>query len=102
MGELGELPAAVEVASYRIIAEALANAARHSGATHVGVGLAVSGHVLEVVVSDNGYGLPAQIRPGALGMMSMRNRAEELGGELTVRSTRAGTEITARLPWRMS
>jgi signal transduction histidine kinase len=102
MGELGELPAAVEVASYRIIAEALANAARHSGATDVAVGLVASGHVLKVVVSDNGCGLPQQIRPGALGLTSMRSRAEELGGELTVRSTGSGTEIAARLPWRMT
>ena len=102
--ELAELPplaAAVEVACYRIAAEALANARRHARArsirleVHPGPGDAVT-----VAVADDGVGWPAQVRAGAVGVESMRQRAEELGGSFTVASVPGRTEVRAVLPRR--
>ena len=76
---LPPLPAAVEVAAYRIITEALTNAARHSGATRIKVRLALAGHDgLRIEVHDDG-GPGAGWQPG-FGLLSMRERAAELGG----------------------
>ena len=92
------LPAAVDVACYRIAAEALANAARHSGAGVISLSLREHAGGLELVVSDDGCGLPKRIRPGALGLVSMRQRAEEIGGTLELRTTSRGTTVRALLP----
>ena len=96
--ELGELPAAVEVAAYRIAAEALANAVRHSGASQITVRLTVAGGELLVSVADNGRGLPAVPRKSGIGLASMRERAQEIGGSLAVDSESGGTRVRAVLP----
>jgi signal transduction histidine kinase len=90
------LPAAVEVAAYRIAMEALTNTVRHSGA-HTG-GVRVSGtDELHIVVSDDGTGLPSR-SPG-VGLTSMRERAEEVGGVCSVVFTEGeGTTVEAFLP----
>ena len=54
------------------------------------------GVVLEV--RDDGRGLPVELRRGAIGLESMRQRAEEIGGSLMVESTASGTTVRARLP----
>ncbi len=95
--DLPELSAALDVAAYRIVAEAVTNAVRHANASVVAVSLAVRGGMLEIDVADDGCGLPAHPVRG-LGLTSMRLRAEELGGDLRLRSTRHGTSVTARLP----
>jgi signal transduction histidine kinase len=96
---LADLPAAVEVACYRIVAEALANIARHARATGCRVRIEV-GLVLEVEVCDDGVGLPDGWRAG-VGITSMRERVAELGGDLTIEPhLPRGTRITARLPLR--
>jgi len=85
---LPPLPAAVEVAAFRIAAEAMTNVSRHSGATHCLVHVAVNG-AFELTVSDNGRGA----RPGTssgVGWTSMSERAEELGGSCTVTSRNGG------------
>ncbi len=90
---LPPLPAAVEVAAFRIAAEAMTNVARHSGATRCLVHVAVNGG-FELTVSDNGHGA----RPGTssgVGWTSMSERAEELGGSCTVTS-RAGGGLVVR------
>jgi two-component system, NarL family, sensor kinase len=96
-----ELPAAVEVAAYAITAEALANVARHAGARSASVRVEREGGALVVAVSDDGCGVPADARPG-VGLVSMRRRAEELGGTLELAASgegvRRGTVVTARLP----
>ena len=100
---IGErLPATVELACFRIAQEALTNVARHAGATRarveVGFDDEAGGRVLLLRVVDDGRGLdPA--RQGGLGMLTMRERAAQLGGSVSV-STRAqgGTEVVARLP----
>lgn len=99
--KLPPLPAAVEVAAYRIVQEALTNVSRHARASACSVRLACpDGRVLEVEITDNGVGLPD--RPGhGVGLSSMRERAAELGGECEiVRSSPSGTRVFARLPLR--
>jgi len=93
-----DLAAAVEVAAYRIGSEALANVARHAGATRAWVALRCTGDMLELTVEDDGQGMPGAPRIG-VGVTSMRERAEELGGELRVeQSRRGGVAVIARLP----
>ncbi len=97
VGDLPELSAALDVAAYRIVGEAVTNAVRHADASQVVVSLTVTGTILDVVVTDDGSGLPAEPVPG-LGLGSMQLRAEELGGELTVSATSAGVAVVARIP----
>ncbi|HTJ39016.1 MAG TPA: GAF domain-containing sensor histidine kinase [Dactylosporangium sp.] len=92
------LPAATEVAAYRIAVEALANARRHAGATTVRLRLGVDDDWLRVSVTDDGRGTTTGRDEGGVGMHSMRERAAELGGELTVGSSPGGTSVSARLP----
>jgi signal transduction histidine kinase len=95
--ELAELSAAVEVAVYRITAEAVTNAVRHARASVIRVDLTVDKQNLRVSVTDDGVGLPDHHVPG-IGLRSMQQRAEELGGELTVGSQTTGTSVRARIP----
>jgi signal transduction histidine kinase len=99
---LGELPAAVEVAAYRIVAEALTNVVRHSGARTCTVRLdrddAGGVPALYVEIVDDGIGL-ATTRHDGVGLVSMRERARELGGDCTVLTDRdGGCRVRARLP----
>jgi len=98
------LPAAVEVAVYRIAQEALTNVARHAGANTCTVYLALGGaRVLCLEVRDDGDGIPdpqthSSVRAG-LGLTSMRERATELGGSLVVEPLpEGGTRVRATLP----
>jgi signal transduction histidine kinase len=98
--DLPSLPAAVEVASYRIAQETIANAARHSGASSCRLNLSLdeADGMLQLEVADNGTGIPED-RSAGVGMSSMRERAEELGGTLTVEALpEGGTRVLARLP----
>ena len=96
-GELGPLPAAVELAAYRIAMEALANVARHARATGAWVRLRRDG-ALWLEVADDGVGMPAGFVAG-VGMTSMRARAAELGGTLAIEArTGGGTTVACRLP----
>jgi signal transduction histidine kinase len=91
------LPAAVEVAAYRIAVEALTNAARHAGAQRCSIRLA-TGRELTIEVIDDGRGLPDDLEPG-VGITSMRERASELGGSVVVEAIPAGgTRVWAQLP----
>ncbi|GAA1702578.1 hypothetical protein GCM10009734_01390 [Nonomuraea bangladeshensis] len=96
-GETDALPAAVEVAAYRIAQEALTNARKHAAAGHVTVTLARSERALVVRVRDDGRGLPAARRSG-VGFASMRERAAELGGTCLITSPGTGTQVEAVLP----
>jgi signal transduction histidine kinase len=96
---LPPLTAAVEVAVYRLVEEALTNVVRHARARHCRVRLTV-GDQLDIEVVDDGTGLSSASHPG-LGLVSMRERAEELGGTCRVESLPAGgTRVHARLPVR--
>lgn len=95
--EIGDLPAAVEVAAFRIAAEALTNASKHSSATRCELALRCA-DALELHITDDGNGIPERHRDG-VGLGSMRERAEELGGELNVCAVRPhGTRVAVRLP----
>jgi signal transduction histidine kinase len=103
--ELPPLPAAVEVAAYRIVQEALMNVSRHARASECIVRIACPGspcRVLEVEVVDDGVGLPASPQ-GGVGLSSMRERAAELGGTCEITpSSPSGTRVFARLPTEAS
>ena len=93
--ELPDLPAAVEVAAYRIVTEALANVARHSTSPSADVRIAANGGGLRLEVTD--AGTSTGWRPG-VGMSSMRERATELGGTLEAGPGPAGGRVSALLP----
>ncbi len=96
--ELSPLPAATEVATYRIVQEALANVARHSGARTCSVRIDLDGDTLCVEVTDDGRGIPEDRKAG-VGLTSMRERAAELGGALAIEDlSTGGTRVRARLP----
>ncbi|MEV0618195.1 histidine kinase [Nonomuraea sp. NPDC050404] len=96
---LPALPAATEAAAYRIAAEALTNAIRHSGADRIDLTAAIAGPWLEVRVADDGAGLPAVPAREGVGLRSMTDRAEEIGGTLTLGpGPGGGTIVRARLP----
>jgi signal transduction histidine kinase len=94
---LPTLPAAIEVAAYRIAAEALTNAVRHAGPTQCVVRLAAEQSWLVVEVADNGRGMDPGVAAG-VGLESMRERAAEVGGSLEISSSDRGTVVRARLP----
>ena len=99
-GNMPTLPAAVEVACYRIAQEAITNVARHAHAKTCRVRLSVDlgAGVLEVEITDDGAGMPEE-RVAGVGLSSMRERAEELGGILTIEpGPQGGTRVLARLP----
>jgi signal transduction histidine kinase len=96
-GELGSLPAALEVAVYRIVTEAMHNVWRHTTARHCTVRLRMDAG-LHVEVVDDGDGLPTSVRPG-VGMNSMVERASELGGRCSIGIGPAGgTQVSASIP----
>ena len=97
--DLADLPAAVEVACYRIVTEALTNVTRHAHATQCSVRLRLN-HGLDVKICDDGVGLPEGWRAG-VGIASMRERVTELGGDLVIEPNLPhGTRINAYLPAR--
>jgi signal transduction histidine kinase len=98
--QLPPLPAAVEVAAYRIVQEALTNVVKHARARACAIQIALVGdgphRTLGLEVRDDGAGLPALPRQG-VGLRSMRERAEELGGVFVMASGQ-GTRVSAYLP----
>jgi signal transduction histidine kinase len=99
-GQLPPLPADVEAAAYRIVQEALTNVVRHAGAYHAHITLSASDGTLMVKVADDGHGIHGQSRDGAVGLASMRQRAEALQGSLRVDTGDRGTIVIATLPLR--
>jgi two-component system NarL family sensor kinase len=98
---LPPLPAAVEVAAYRIVQEALANVAHHALASQCMVRISMSDQAenlaLQVEITDDGIGLNG--RGQGLGLLSMRERAAELGGRCLIKSlSQGGTRVWASLP----
>ncbi|MEI8407852.1 MULTISPECIES: sensor histidine kinase [unclassified Kribbella] len=91
------MPAAVEVAVLRIVSESLANVVRHAGATSATVDVTVTEDGIEVTVVDDGHGFDDGTAEG-VGLVSMRERAEALGGGLEIESGPAGTRVCGRIP----
>ncbi|MEU4289726.1 sensor histidine kinase [Kribbella sp. NPDC026596] len=96
-----ELPSALEVAAYRIATEAMTNTLRHAHATTCEVDVRYDGQLLVLRITDDGSGEPP--RSVGTGLISMRERAEELGGVCTVTfRPGAGTEVGVSLPYHAS
>ncbi len=98
------IPADIEIALYRIVQEALNNVAKHARATTVAIALRRSGSEYEMSVTDDGVGFRAagpgvqSSRPG-LGMVTMRERAQAVGGRFEVMALPGnGTRLTVRVP----
>jgi len=94
---LPEIPAAVEVAAYRIVQEALTNVTRHAHARSCLISLVCEQEMLYVGITDDGVGLPESYRAG-VGLLSLRERAEELGGTCEILPAGGGTRVQACLP----
>jgi signal transduction histidine kinase len=98
-GDLRDLPAAVDLAGYRIVQEALTNVARHSGGTAARVRVARSDGNLLVRIEDEGQGGGASDFVPGTGISGMRERALALGGEFSAGPRiGGGFEVQARLP----
>ncbi|MFC5470983.1 sensor histidine kinase [Cohnella suwonensis] len=92
------LSAAAEVAVYRIVQEALTNVVKHAGANRCEIRLQLQDDALRLEISDNGKGLSEAPSPG-IGIRSIRERAEELGGTCLLQSSPGrGTRISVELP----
>jgi signal transduction histidine kinase len=94
---LPELPAATEVAAYRIVTEAVTNVVRHAGATRCEVRVGVDGPWLSMSVHDNGHGFFDGAAATGNGLQTMRERVDEVRGRLRV-SGQDGTLVEAELP----
>ncbi|MCB0966647.1 MAG: hypothetical protein KDB37_07410 [Ilumatobacter sp.] len=94
--ELPELPAAVEVAAYRIVVEAATNSVRHGNASRCHATISHDDHAILLDVCDDG-GSSEAWTPG-VGITSMREHASELGGILQCGPTPSGARVHARLP----
>jgi signal transduction histidine kinase len=97
---LPELPAAVAVAAYRITLEAVTNVLKHSAARNCTVDMMIVENplLLRLMIQDDGKGLPMPVTSG-VGLQSMRERAEELGGTFAISSAASGgTRVEVSLP----
>jgi two-component system, NarL family, sensor kinase len=95
---LPTLPAAVEVAVYRITQEAITNVIRHTPAKQCHVSIKTHDHHLALTIADDGPGFPSDIHFG-VGLTSMRERAEELGGHLRFENqSQGGARVHVWLP----
>lgn len=99
------LAAATEVAIYRIGLEAVTNVARHAGASRCCISLRLVDRDVVIAIEDDGDGLEGcadlghRSRPTGIGISSMQQRAQELGGTLVFTTGRlGGTTVTARMP----
>jgi signal transduction histidine kinase len=95
-----------EAAIFAIVQEAVRNALKHAQADNIWVRLAEQAGELMVMVQDDGVGFDTAAvengyeQRGSLGMVNIRERAELVGGHLTLRSTPGqGTEVMVRVPW---
>jgi signal transduction histidine kinase len=95
---LPALPPAVEVAVYRIAAEALTNTVRHSGAARATVRVVPGDETLLLTIADDGTGIHTGAPAAGMGLISMAQRAAEVGGECRIDSDTNGTVVRARLP----
>ncbi|HWH93024.1 MAG TPA: PAS domain S-box protein [Baekduia sp.] len=97
VADVGRVAPAVEIAAYYVVAEALANAAKHAEASVVEVRVWMADGVLRLVITDDGVG--GADPAGGSGLIGLADRVEALGGTLAVRSeARRGTTLTVTLP----
>lgn len=104
--KLGRFPREIETALFRVVQEALNNVRRHSGSRHAVISLGRTKNGVLLQVRDFGRGMPCgptSLQPGAsstlgIGIAGMRERLQQLGGELQVYSNPRGTLVRAILP----
>lgn len=96
-GELPQLSAALEVAVYHIVMEGLNNVLRHADANKAVVKILINGEELLVEIEDDGVGFADGFSAG-VGLTSMRERAEELGGSFQILPSQMGFHLRATLP----
>ena len=88
----------MKVCIYRVVQEALTNAARHSAAKHAQVSVAQSGENIRVQIADDGKGFAAE-RVRGMGILGMEERVKRLGGSLNIKSAAGkGTTVVAEIP----
>jgi two-component system sensor histidine kinase UhpB len=98
-GDIASVPQDVQIVAYRVAQEALSNAIRHSGATHVQVRLARDNGAFELDVGDDGQGFTFDEASSGLGLPGMRERALLVNGDLQVTSrVDSGTSVRLRVP----
>jgi signal transduction histidine kinase len=102
-----DVPEEIETIAYRVVQESLSNVGKHARASQATVTIEATAGTLRVVVEDDGRGFDANnarefLRSGKVGLASMRERAELVGGTFTVRSSpEGGTAVMAALPFEM-
>jgi len=102
-GPLDELPPDVRRTLVHVVAEALENVRRHSGASHVWIEAHTAGDAVRVEVRDDGSGFSPADRSGRLGLNGMAERMRRHGGRLEIESSpEGGTSVQALLPVRPS
>jgi signal transduction histidine kinase len=100
-GRLPELPSFVAAHAFHIVSEAMTNAARHARAGQISIELSHEDGVVQAVVSDDGTGIPEPAGRSSHGIRSMVERAELLGGTLTISATSnetGGTTVRLAVP----
>jgi len=97
-GEPDALPIGVDLATYRILQEALTNALRHASRAHVTARVTVTADDIVVEVRDSGPGFPRAVNGTGRGLLGMRERARLYGGELDSGPDGAGFRVRARIP----
>lgn len=99
LGRVVPVDSTVAIHVYRVVQEALNNVARHSGAERAWVRLRFADDGLELEVEDHGKGLDRVKRPRGLGIVTMRERAELLGGAIEfLRPREGGTLVRLKVP----
>jgi signal transduction histidine kinase len=95
-GDSRELPVGIELSGYRIVQEALTNALKHAGQAHAAVRLSYGPDTLELEITDDGGGTPAQVPGGGQGLVGMRERVSLYGGRFDA-SSRPGGGFAVRV-----
>jgi len=88
----------IETTVYRLVQEALSNAARHSGGSLVRVEVAEREELIDVAVADDGHGFDPAAETTGFGLRGMRERVQLAGGRMSIDSSESGSVVRARLP----